>query len=668
MRQITLQYLKGVTFSTYLNIISGGSNGGSQQKMAAADPLERPAASYMHKQFVFVVDDQDVATGVSQMQSKRAETMIVVRNDGTPVGIVTDTDILDKVVVKGEDTDRVFISSIMSSPLITIPTSATVKDALHLMKLNGIKRIPVRDSRGIVGIVTQKALADAVRVNVLERTFRKYRTSIRERYRAVFANLGFVLQFAGILMVVPALVGTALGETVAGIYLAIIGLFGTGFLFATFGDRGPLNLKESSIVVLSSFVLLSFYGSIPYMHMNPFWQGIDPLSLFVNSFFESASGFTTTGASTILEPENLPQSFNFYRSYTQWVGGLSFVFLVILLFYPEKKLNNIKGLLGLGSSLPFKKLSIVVSVIFTTYLAVLTVSFLMLGNPNPVFDVSFMMSAITGGGFVPHSTFLDSADPPNLLVLMTGMVISALPFAAHYAVYSKASRKRIVGIEVLLYFTLLGVSSFVFLLLTGSNNWMTSSFHVVSASTNSGFQFIELGTLAIEAKILLIVVMFIGGSAYSAAGGIKIGRFIVLFQSLAKKKGRRNAESLELVAFTPDNTVNRYDDYPSRSSKVSDFERGGSKIIWVSVIVIALFISVALATGFILSYLNGLPFLDSLFESTSALTTTGLTTGLVSMDLDLISKSVLIVNMIVGKFEIIILLYIFFGSMRRRLR
>lgn len=639
--------------------------------MAAADPLERPAASYMHKQFVFVVDDQDVATGVSQMQLKKAETMIVVRNDGTPVGIVTDSDILDKVVVKGEDTDRVYLRSIMSSPLITIPTSATVKDALQLMKVNAIKRIPVRDDQGIVGIVTQKALADAIRVNVLERTFRKYRSSIRDRYKAILANLGFVLQFAGILMVVPALLGTGLGETqpVVGIYLAVVGLFGTGFLFAAYGERGPLSLKESSIVVLSSFVLLSFYGSIPYMHMNPFWQGIDPLSLFVNSFFESASGFTTTGASTIVAPENLPQSFNFYRSYTNWIGGLSFVYLVILLFYPEKKLNTIKGLLGFGSTLPFKKLSIVVSVIFTTYLAVLTISFLMLGNPNPVFDVSFLMSAITGGGFVPHSTFLASAGLPSLIVLMIGMVISALPFAAHYSVYSKTSRKRIVGIEVLLYFTLLGVSSFVFFLVTETNSLLTSSFHVVSASTNTGFQFINLGTLALEAKILLIVVMFIGGSAYSAAGGIKIGRLIVLCQNLGKKKGRRrNGEALELVAFTPYNTLKRYDDYPSRSSKESEFEKGASKVVLESTIVIGLFISVAIVTGLLLSYLNGLPFLDSLFESTSALTTTGLTTGLISLDLDLISKSVLIVNMIVGKFEITILLYIFFSSMRRRLR
>ena len=639
--------------------------------MAASDPLDRPASSYMNKQFVYVNDDTDVATAVRQMQSKRAETMIVVRNDGTPLGIITDSDILDKVVIKGEDTDKVYLRSVMSTPLITISTTASVRDALQVMKLNAIKRIPVRDSYGIVGIVTQKALADAIRVSVLERTFRKYRSSIRERYKAILANLGFVLQFAGILMVVPALVATALGETqpVAGIYLAVVGLFGTGFVFATYGERGPLSLKESSILVLSSFILLSFYGSIPYMYINPFWQGIDPLSLFVNSFFESSSGFTTTGLSTILEPENLAPSFNFYRSFTQWIGGLSFVYIVMLVFYPEKKLSTIKGLLGAGRTLQFKELSITVSIIFTIYLVVLSTLFYMLGGRNLIFDVSFIIPALTGGGFVPSSTFLASASASHLFVLMTGMVISALPFAAHYSLYDKGARKRILGIEVLVYFMLLAVSSFVFLFLTGTTELIASSFHVFSASTNTGFQFIDLTALANKAKIFLIVLMLIGGSAYSAAGGIKIGRFILLVQRLAKKKEKpADAESLELIAFTPFNSATRNEDESRQLKKDSELERIEAKVVQESAIVIGLFVFVALVTGYILSYLNGLPFLDSLFESVSALTTTGLTVGITSMELGLISKSVLIVNMIVGKFEIIILLYIFFGSVRRKLR
>jgi trk/ktr system potassium uptake protein len=110
--------------------------------------------------------------------------------------------------------------------------------------------------------------------------------------------------------------------------------------------KSPLNLKQSSIVVVLSFILLSLFGSLPYMYVNPFYDGIHIFSLFASSFMESTSGFTTTGISTILNPENLSDSFSFYRSYTLWVGGLSFVYLVVALYYPETKLAGIRHLLG----------------------------------------------------------------------------------------------------------------------------------------------------------------------------------------------------------------------------------------------------------------------------------------------------------------------------------
>jgi trk system potassium uptake protein TrkH len=82
-------------------------------------------------------------------------------------------------------------------------------------------------------------------------------------------------------------------------------------------------------------------------------------------------------------------------------------------------------------------------------------------------------------------------------------------------------------------------------------------------------------------------------------------------------------------------------------------------------IVIFLFVVVSFITGIVLTYLAERNFLDALFESVSALTTTGLSTGITALDLDLVSKLFLIINMIVGRFEIIAILYIFFGAIRR---
>ena len=116
------------------------------------------------------------------------------------------------------------------------------------------------------------------------------------------------------------------------------------------------------------------------MYVNPFYKDIDMPSLFVNSFFESTSGFTTTGLSLISHPEDLSTSFDFYRSFTQWIGGLSFVYLIITFFYPERKLAHMKGMIS-GGILKLKRLIVTISVIFTvltilwlsccTYLAII---------------------------------------------------------------------------------------------------------------------------------------------------------------------------------------------------------------------------------------------------------------------------------------------------------
>ena len=116
-------------------------------------------------------------------------------------------------------------------------------------------------------------------------------------------------------MIIPALLGIFLGEwkSSIGINMAFVGMFLTGYVMNILGEKSPLNLKQSSIVVVLSFVLLSLFGSLPYIYVNPFYEGIDLFSLFATSFLESSSGFTTTGISTILHPENLPDSFSFYR-------------------------------------------------------------------------------------------------------------------------------------------------------------------------------------------------------------------------------------------------------------------------------------------------------------------------------------------------------------------
>jgi trk system potassium uptake protein TrkH len=647
------------------------------------DALQRPVTSFMHENFLFVDGMTNVAEAVKSMYLKRVET-IVVTLEGNAVGIVTDSDILEKIVIKGEDSDQIALKEIMTFPIKFLNASATVKEALEVMKFSQIKRLPIVDNSSnsaiasdskdanthdgkikIIGIITQKAIADSVRTTVLENTFRKYRSSIRDRYKPILGNLGFVMQFAGVLVIVPALIGTFNGESesAVGMYLAVVGMFTLGFILTSYGDRGPLSLKEASILVVSSFILLSLFGSIPYIFINPFGTNISnaPLSLFVNSFFESASGFTTTGLSILSTPETLPQSFVFYRSYTQWIGGLSFIYLIVGLFYPEKKLKTMKGAIGGNISIfEYKHLITTVVVIFSVYVAILfAILFALEKDIGPIVDISLISSAITSGGFTPDSRVITGGNVLHLLVLGAGMIASALPFAFHYSLFNKKMRLKSIGLEVIAYGSLLVGSVLVFIHISGINDWLTAAFHVISASTTTGFQFIDLSLLAPEAKVFLIVLMLIGGTAFSTAGGIKIGRLLFVFQRMTKR-----SVPIETPASVTSRIGGRaYGESESVANR--KVRKESDKLLQESLLVIGLFPAIAILTGFVLGYLNNYDLLDAIFESTSSLTNTGLSTGLVTIDLNLLSKLILVANMIVGRFEIIAILYIFFFSLRR---
>src|SRR5215204_3824250 len=148
--------------------------------MLMVDPLERPLSSYIHTQFVTADENSSVAEAVKILQPKNVEIILVTSSNGKYVGIVTDSDILEKVVMKGEDSDLITIKSIMASPIISLPSSSTVRQAIKLMRAHKIKHLPVTDStdndnKKIIGTVTQQYLAEVIRIAVIEKTFRSYR-------------------------------------------------------------------------------------------------------------------------------------------------------------------------------------------------------------------------------------------------------------------------------------------------------------------------------------------------------------------------------------------------------------------------------------------------------------------------------------------------------------
>jgi len=669
------------------------------------EPLERPLSSYIHTQFVSADENSSVAEAVKILQPKNVEIILVTSSSNEYyVGIVTDSDILEKVVMKGEDSDLISLKSIMSSPIITLPSSSTVRQAIQLMRIHKIKHLPVTDNTNkekIIGTVTLEYLAEAIRIAVIEKTFRSYRKIIREHYKPIFANVAIIMQFTGLLMIIPALLGTIWGEwqSSIGIYLAFVGMSLTGYIMNTLGEKSPLNLKQSSIVVVLSFVLLSLFGSLPYMYINPFWDGIDFFSLFASSFIESTSGFTTTGLSTIIHPENLPESFSFYRSYTLWVGGLSFVYLVMALYYPETKLAGMRHLLG-GGILRFKQLLSTISVIFAIYTAILILLFIIFGHINILDSISLSFGTLSSGGFVPTSTILNSVNSSTLIIIMGGMIIAALPFAFHFGIFSKEIEATKEIKEILVFIILITICIVLFLFIESSfskNEWLSSVFHVISASTTTGFQFIDLSHISTSGKILLIVLMLIGGTAFSTAGGIKIARIILIFHKLINykqntttfhdKNHNHNNSQPTFISSTAIQFRKRIKPFYKSNYKAKKLQKNNDtlsmsmvfldkykyhilsdKAFREAVFVVVLFILFTMITAICVYYLNintkNINFINVIFETASTISNTGLSAGITTMHLDSFSKLILSFNMIMGRFEIIAILYIFISKLR----
>ena len=327
--------------------------------------LSKNVTEYMDKDVLILDMDTQTREAATMLRHYERDDIIVVDKEKLPVGIVTDEDILSKVSDATVYAEATTLKEIMSKPLITISDKSTLQDALYKMRDNNVRKLPIVSKKNhVVGIIFQSSIANVIRDA----------TAVAPRLlsppvKAVLGNLGFVLQFAGVLLLVPAIVATLLEDTVAatGMYLTTVLLLVTGFFLNSYGEKASLNLQQASVLVFSSLFLLSLFGTIPYLYVFP--SDAPPAEVFANAFFSSAAGFTTGGISLFDEPEKLSQSFTFFRSYTQLVGGMSFIYLVITAFYPESKLQAMRGFIS-GKTLHMKELFLTITVIFGIYIVI----------------------------------------------------------------------------------------------------------------------------------------------------------------------------------------------------------------------------------------------------------------------------------------------------------
>lgn len=315
-----------------------------------------------------------------------------------------------------------------------------------------------------------------------------------------------------------------------------------------------MRYKEAFAIVSLSWLSISLIGSIPYVLI-----GINP----IDSFFESMSGFTTTGASVLI-PEKLPKSILVWRSLTQWLGGMGIIVLFLAIFpsmarkgaplfqaeYPGVTMVKLKP------RLRDTALSLYKVYIFLTLLEILTLWSLGVS----LFDaINHAFTTLSTGGYSTHSESIAYFNNPK--VEYTVAIFAALGgsnFALLYFLF-KGSGKIFSDEEFRAYisFILFFTAILTFINTERFNLFDSlrySVFQTISIMTTTGYTTIDFDLWSDSAKLILLLLMFIGGSSGSTGGGIKVIRIYLLIQ-YAIQQILRAAEPRTVRAVRYGNTV-----------------------------------------------------------------------------------------------------------------
>jgi trk system potassium uptake protein TrkH len=449
--------------------------------------------------------------------------------------------------------------------------------------------------------------------------------------RALLANMGFVLQISGIFIILPIILSFINNEVVATVALFITAtiFLVIGFAFNAFCERRELSYKSSCSLIVLVFILLSLIGSIPYIYVNI--SDGDMVQTVTDSIFEAASGFTTTGFSVISNLSALPESIIFYRALTQFIGGIGIVLVLLAFFYPEARLQDFARGMGFSKDQKIKKTFLLIILVYCAYTSILIILSIVLGYHDVIKAVSFVFAAISTGGFTPISDITTVATTfPMNVILVIAMVLGASNFFVIAGLFKRRFKEFFTS-ETMVYLVN-GVIAISIATIFFGLPLREAVFHTVSAMTNSGFSYVSVVLFSDGLKLFLVFLMLVGGASFSTAGGIKIFRFVLMLKAIRKAVYESITEH----------------EYPI---KLFGRKYSNANIIQAAVVVLLMSSLVFFSAFIVTSY--GYNPVNALFETTSAVATTGLTTGIIRPSLELELKWVFVALMLLGRVEVL---------------
>ncbi len=308
-------------------------------------------------------------------------------------------------------------------------------------------------------------------------------------------------------------------------------------LIAPFRPRQDLGVKDGFIIVVLTWLGIAAVGALPYQ-----FAGVMPS--YVDCFFESVSGFTTTGSSILTDVEALPKSLLFWRALTHWLGGMGIVVLGLAIL-PLLKVGGMQlfeaEVAGPTADRLAPRIQDTARILWGLYLllTVLMTLLLMLGGVNLFDALTHTFAALATGGFSTYNASVAQFNSLYVeLVLMLTMFLGGTNFTLHYLAlhgrpkaYWKNEEFRsyvILYLTAIALLTLLNALSGTYESL--GRNLRDSAFQLVTLATTTGFATADYDTWPEFCRLLILLMMCIGGCAGSTSGGLKVVRFLLFFK------------------------------------------------------------------------------------------------------------------------------------------
>ena len=360
--------------------------------------------------------------------------------------------------------------------------------------------------------------------------------------------LGLLNLFLAGTMIFPLVVSWHYGEKEIGAFLLSMGITAlAGLLLYVSGPkrRGDITRRQAFLIVTFGWISASIFGALPFYVSGAFAHPVDAL-------FETVSGFTTTGSSVLMSDaiDLFPKGLHFWRAMIQWLGGMGIILLSIAIL----------PFLGVGGMQLYRaevpgpfldklrpRIAETAKILWQTYLLItgLEVVMLLLGGMTLFDALCHSFTTMATGGFSTRGASIGFYGHYHRIVIVFFMFLAGVNFALHYRFLKGGYKGYWLDREFRFYLMLILVAiglMFGYLFFVIGGGWgqrlEDAAFQVVSIMTTTGYATTDFGRWPAFCQYLLVLLMFVGGSAGSTGGGIKCIRVMLLYKYARQELGR----------------------------------------------------------------------------------------------------------------------------------